>query len=122
MAADVREEQTFFSFSTRLLSFTALPCGHDENISLPEVCNCSESGRDRRGDASCGSCVSGKPATREKIHGLQADSVVIAPPDMSCFPISRDQACSLKLTHEGLHEKASRGKKNSALGAEMSRL
>lgn len=37
VAVDVRKEQTFFSFSTRLLSFTGLPCGHDENNSLPEV-------------------------------------------------------------------------------------
>lgn len=65
VAADVREEQTFFSLSTRLLSFTALPCGHDENNSLPEVCNCGKPGCDSQGDASCRSCISGKPATRE---------------------------------------------------------
>lgn len=67
MAADVRKEQTFFflPFSTRLLSFTALPCGHDENNSLPEVCNCSKPGCDSRAGASGGSCISGKPATRE---------------------------------------------------------
>lgn len=66
VAADVRKEQTFFfSFSTRLLSFTALPCGHDGNNSLPAVCNCKKPGCDCQWDASCGSCISGKPATRE---------------------------------------------------------
>lgn len=37
VAADVHEEQTFFSFSTWLLSFTAIPCEHDENNLLPVV-------------------------------------------------------------------------------------
>lgn len=54
----------FFSFA-RLLSFTAFPCGHDENNSRPEVCNCSKLGCDSQEDASCGSIISGKPATRE---------------------------------------------------------
>lgn len=79
MDADVCEEQTFFSLSTWLISFNALPCGHDENNSLPAVCNCSKPAYNGQGDASCGRCISGKPATRENPQ-LQTDSVMIAPP------------------------------------------
>lgn len=72
----------FFLVHTRLLSFTALPCGHDENNLLPEVWNCSKSGCDSQGDAGCASCIS---CNQKKIHGLQTNSVMIAPPDMGCF-------------------------------------
>lgn len=94
VAADVGKEQTFiyfFSFCTRLLSFTALPGGHNENDLLPGVWNRCKSEWNHQREASCASCTSFKYESWRKIHGLQTDSVMIAPPGTGCFPISRHQ-------------------------------
>lgn len=99
MAADVREEQTFFSL-TRLLTFTALPCGHDENNSLPVVCNCGKPECDSQAVEAVLEAVFQVSLPPEKIYGLQKDSVMITPPDIGCFPIRRDQAYALNPAHE----------------------
>lgn len=90
----------FFSFCTRLLSFTALPGGHNENDLLPGVWNRCKSEWNRQREASCASCTSFKYESWRKIHGLQTDSVMIAPPGTGCFPISRHQAFPSNRTHK----------------------
>lgn len=75
-------------FFTCLFSFTALPCGHDENKSLQEVCNCSKPGCVTQWDAICGRLISGKPATREN---TASDRVGMATPDEHRFTVKVDQ-------------------------------
>lgn len=120
MAADMREEYTFSSFSTRLLSFTALPCEHDENNPLPDVCNCRSLDATVR-EMPVVEVVFQVSLPPEKIHGLQTDSVMIAPPDTGCFPISQDQARALNSAHGDFTYKQAE-ERASMLGAETSKL
>lgn len=119
VAADVGKEQTFilffFPFCTQPLSFTALPGGQNESDLLPEVWNCCKSEWNRQREATCVSCASFKYESRRKIHGLQSDSVMIAPPGTGCFPVSRHQAFLLNCAHKVFTWKS----KHPAPGAEM---
>lgn len=55
----------FFSFSTSLLSFTAIPCER-EQLTASGLSEC-----DSQGDASCASCISGKLVARQKSMGFR---------------------------------------------------
>lgn len=79
-----------FYFSTWLLSFTALPSGHDENNSLRFVIATNPDATPREMPVvEAAFQVSLSP---EIIQRLQTDSIMIAAPDEGCFSIRGDRA------------------------------
>lgn len=102
MAADVRKEQTFFFF------LFLLGCSHllPSHVDMMRTTHCQRFVIATSLDATAGPVPAEEAVFQvslppEKIHGLQTDSVMIAPPDEGCFPISGNQVCALKPAHRG---------------------
>lgn len=99
-----------FYFSTWLLSFTALPSGHDENNSLRFVIATNPDATPREMPVvEAAFQVSLSP---EKIQRLQTVSVIIAATDEGCFSIRGDRAYVLTMPIDILHVRNIKGKKS----------
>lgn len=99
VAADVGKEQTFIIIFLPDCSHL-LPSQVDTMRATYWVWNCCKSEWNRQREASCASCTSFKYESWRKIHGLQTDSVMIAPPGIGRFHISRHQAFPSNCAHK----------------------
>lgn len=115
VAADVRKEQTFFFFfySVALIYWPPMWTWWEQLTARGFViaANLDETAR----LLPVVEAVFQVSLPPEKIHRVQTDSVMIAPPDERCFPISRDKTYALNLAHWDFTWQSKPGRKISRI-------